>query len=89
MGHFLVLCVCQLSYSSNHTSIFGGYFVCHLFTCPTMAEDDVTQVVAVNGSGVCKERFAGGDAPREKEVSIQICKLYIVDVDVDLQTIEA
>ena len=40
-----------------------GYFVCRLFTLPTMAEYEVTAVVADNGSGMCEDGFAGDDAP--------------------------
>ena len=67
MGSFMVLlcvCVCQLSSSLNHRSIFGGYFVCRLITCPTMAGDEVAAPVAVNGSDMCKTDFAGDDTPR-------------------------
>ena len=45
-------------------SIFGGYLVCRLFTLPTMAEEEVTEVVADNGCGVCADGFAGDEAPR-------------------------
>ena len=31
---------------------------------PTMAEEEVTEVVADNGSGVCADGFAGDEAPR-------------------------
>ena len=77
MWHFLVLCVCQLSYESKHRSIFGGYFVCQLLACPSMAEEEVTEVVVDNSSCICKKRCPDGDTLREMEVCIQKCILYI------------
>ena len=43
---------------------FGGYYVCRLFTLSTMAEKEVTEVVADNGSGMCADGFAGDVLPR-------------------------
>ena len=65
MEHNLVLCGTIVISRST----FGGYFVCHLFTLPTAAEEEVTALVADNGSGTCKAGFAGDDAPHEKEVT--------------------
>ena len=46
------------------SSTFGGYYVCRLFTHSTMAEEEVTEVVADNGSGMCADGFAGDVLPR-------------------------
>ena len=54
---------------TSSEALFGGPLVCRLFTLPTMAEEEVTEVVADNGSGMCKAEHAGDDAPREKEVT--------------------
>ena len=35
------------------SSTFGGYYVCRLFTLSTMAEEEVTEVVADNGRWFC------------------------------------
>ena len=51
----------------NHadlTSHLQGYFVYRLFTLPTMADDEVTEVVADIGSGMCNTEFAGDVALR-------------------------
>ena len=53
--------------TTNHADLTGhlqGYFVCRLITCPTMSGDEVSAVVADNGSGTCNTGFAGDDAPR-------------------------
>ena len=60
MEHFLVLCVSFVISRST----FGGYFVCRLFTLPTMVEEEVTTVVADNGSGMHNAGFARDDAFR-------------------------
>ena len=44
------------------SSTFGGYYVCRLFTLSTMAEEEVTEVVADNGSGMCADGFAASMA---------------------------
>ena len=66
MEHFLVLCVSIVISRST----FGGYFVCRLFTFPTMVEEEVTTVVADNGSGMHNAGFARDDALHEKEVTL-------------------
>ena len=56
--------LCELSSSSKHRSIFGGYFVCRLLTLTNMAEKEVAALVVDNGSCMCKAGFEGDDAPR-------------------------
>ena len=61
--------LCQLSSSSSHRSIFGGYFVCRLFTLANVAEEEVAALVVDKGSGMCKAGFADDDAFHGKDVT--------------------